>query len=106
MAEVGCTAFWYREVSGSVKFPARCGLICLDSPGRDVGAEVIFAAHRISEHATEIVDLADMRQRVGDCALEDLSWRVTQRFIRRQIHIEIAHRCEQAGGIVVPGSRR
>src|SRR5690242_21576776 len=62
-----------------VELPFRCGLAVADAAHGDLGLEVVFAAHRRSEHPAKHRYLAGVRERVCDGPLEDLLGRITER---------------------------
>ena len=68
-----------KKPSPLVELSARRGLIGFDASRRNIGSEVVLAAHGITGHPSEKIDLADMSERVGDRSLEDLPFAIAQR---------------------------
>ena len=64
-----------------LKFAAGGGLLEADVAGGDFGFEIVFALHRGAGESAEHGDLADVRQRVGNGALEEAFVRTVQWFV-------------------------
>jgi len=61
------------KTSGSVELAPGSCLVGLHATRHDFGAEIILAAHGVAEHSPQEVDLSDMRECIGNRALEDLA---------------------------------
>ena len=66
----------------SVEFDLRRCLVRADAAGRDLGDEVVFAADRCAGQQAERGKLADVREGVGQRALEQLLGRAAERGMR------------------------
>ena len=71
---------WYRlivqnnlTISTNLFGTTFYSLVGLHATRHDFGAEVILAAHGVAEHSPQEVDLSDMRECIGNRALEDLA---------------------------------
>ena len=74
--------------------------------GGDVSLTVILGAHGRSGDPTKDVDLADVCERIGDCALKELLGRHAKRLARHEILIDLAERGEEAVAVRLPVRRR
>src|SRR5207302_7182178 len=90
----------------SLKLPARRGLLGPDTARDDLGDEVVFAADGRARQAAARGDLSNMRQRVGDGALEEFFCRRLQRSAGGQVRVEGGERGEEALHSRVPRQRR
>lgn len=68
-----------RRACGSVEFVARRGLVGTYLAGGDLGLVEVFPFDGVAGEAAEHGYLADMRERVGDGALEKLGGSFVQR---------------------------
>src|SRR5207302_6873064 len=90
----------------SLKLPARRRLLGPDTARDDLGDEVVFAADGRAREAAARGHLSDMRQRVGDGALEELFGRRHERSAGGQVGVEGRERGEEALDPCVPRERR
>jgi hypothetical protein len=91
------------EFRDSVEFAAGCGLVEADASGGDVGFEIVFAFDRGAGQAAEHGDLADVREGVGDGALQEAFDGSVEWLGRGQVIVEPFQGGEEAFDFGVPG---
>src|SRR5262249_4844346 len=96
----------WTSLHSSVELPSGWRLRRPPPAGDDVGAGVVLGLDFRAGQAAQHRELADVRQRVGDRALEDaLGWDGERR-LRRQVVVEALHGREKAFDLAVPFERR
>src|SRR4051794_30650855 len=86
----------------SVELTTRRRLLRSEAARDDVRAVVVLAAHRRAGGAAQHHQLADVRERVGNRALEDPFGRRGDRRVRRQMRVEALQGVEKARDFTIP----
>src|SRR5262249_6384147 len=79
-------------------------LLSTHPASHDISLEVVLAFDRATEHTAQQVDLAHVRERVGDRALEELLGGTRQRLTRCQTLVELRQAGMEACDLLVPES--
>jgi len=89
-----------------IKFSSGRRLLRTDSPGLNIGLEVILTANGDARHSPEYGKLADMRKRVDNRSLKEfLGWGL-QWMLRGEVAIELLERPEETIDAILPRKRR
>src|SRR5271156_5360656 len=103
----------YRLLSGigavrssSVELALGRGLVWAYSACCDLGAEIVLGANGSAGYASQDIDLADVREGIGDGALKEFFGGSAERSARGEIIIEGLKGGEKSGGIFIPNAGR